>query len=534
MAKKKSKDPNNKNPNPNSDDTSGVSDSSNVLTKLFGETLESEASNSLFSSDNPFRRKPIDDAPQNPPIQQNPNNGDVENPSEADQNKRKRNKEKKRDRLDDNSAGKPLRNDVKLDAGQNPNIEKVDGSGSNLDLDEKNEEGKKKKKRKRDELEREYEAKKYGVVPDDEEERREKVGAGKKRKAVDNPAEIMVSQEGYDDESKLLRTVFVGNLPLKVKKKALLKEFSNFGEIESVRIRSVPTLDSKKPKKVQIFNGKLNEAADSVHAYIVFKTEQSAEASLAHNMSVVGGNHIRVDRACPPRKKLKGDDASTPLYNNKRTVFVGNLPFDVKDEELYRLFCGIKQLESSVEAVRVIRDPGTSLGKGIAYVLFKTREAANHVCKSHNLKLRDRELRVCHAKSNPQSTPTPSKRKNPFPGDSVTSPSKKFTPGTFKRSEGRYKLNTQGDTSYQGTRASKSGEKKRTPSLRPMGGFKSRPKAGEKVKQRTEKRPSVAARKAKANGLNTGGGGFSKQGGNKRKMDSSTPQNSNRKKKPRN
>lgn len=42
----------------------------------------------------------------------------------------------------------------------------------------------------------------------------------------------------------------------------------------------------------------------------------------------VGGNHIRVDRACPPRKKLKGD--SSPLFDNKRTVFVGNLPFDVK------------------------------------------------------------------------------------------------------------------------------------------------------------------------------------------------------------
>lgn len=116
----------------------------------------------------------------------------------------------------------------------------------------------------------------------------------------------------------------------------------------------------------------------------------------------VGGNHIRVDRACPPRKKLKGD--SSLLYDNKRTVFVGNLPFDVKvrflilknscffcflcsfstnitmlcifnslqDEEIYKLFSGIKNLETSIEAVRVIRDPGSSLGKGIAYVLFKT------------------------------------------------------------------------------------------------------------------------------------------------------------------
>lgn len=47
--------------------------------------------------------------------------------------------------------------------------------------------------------------------------------------------------------------------------------------------------------------------------------------------------------------------------------------FSLQDEELYNLFSGIANLESSVEGVRVIRDPHMSLGKGIAYVLFKTR-----------------------------------------------------------------------------------------------------------------------------------------------------------------
>lgn len=93
------------------------------------------------------------------------------------------------------------------------------------------------------------------------------------------------------------------------------------------------------------------------------------------------------------------------MYDNKRTVFVGNLPFDIKviftchlafsmvaftasffsqviehllveflqDEEIYRLFASISNLGSSIEAVRVVRDPHSSLGKGIAYVLFKTR-----------------------------------------------------------------------------------------------------------------------------------------------------------------
>jgi hypothetical protein len=45
----------------------------------------------------------------------------------------------------------------------------------------------------------------------------------------------------------------------------------------------------------------------------------------------------------------------------------------VQDEELYQLFSGIPNLESSVEAVRVVRDPHLNVGKGIAYVLFKSR-----------------------------------------------------------------------------------------------------------------------------------------------------------------
>lgn len=40
---------------------------------------------------------------------------------------------------------------------------------------------------------------------------------------------------------------------------------------------------------------------------------------------------------------------------------------------MYQLFTGKSNLENSIEAVRVIRDPHLNIGKGIAYVLFKTR-----------------------------------------------------------------------------------------------------------------------------------------------------------------
>ncbi|KAF6151728.1 hypothetical protein GIB67_002011 [Kingdonia uniflora] len=401
----------------------------------------------------------------------------------------------------------------------------------------------KKKKRKRDEIESEYEARSYGVVTESDLVKKK---VGEKRKSIDDPADMMVSKDGFDDESKLLRTVFIGNLPLKMKKKVLLKEFSQFGEVGSLRIRSVPLVNSKTPRKGAIFKGEINESVDSIHAYIVFIDEQSAKASLSHNMAVVGGNHVRVDMACPPRKKLKGDSAS--IYDNKRTVFVGNLPFDVKDEEIYQLFCGIKQFQSSIEAVRVIRDPHTSIGKGIAYVLFKTRDVANLVTRKQ-LKLRDRDLRLFHTRAD--STPLKTRSSDSTPSKKRSSPYSSVDNFRGKKiamsSNGTSINNSKSKTlSYQGFRANKSGNKKKEGShprttkegFRPRTtkeGF--RPRTTEQVKQKTStkseegkgrkgKRPAVAARKAKA--LSISNGGTPKQTGKKRKAESRTPASSQR------
>ncbi|GKE08065.1 RNA-binding protein 34 [Tanacetum coccineum] len=120
-----------------------------------------------------------------------------------------------------------------------------------------------KKERKRDEVEAEYEERKYGGVDVDKgEDEGVKVKIGEKRKGKGDE-QLLVAKEGFDDEEKLLRTVFVGNLPLKVKKKALLREFAKFGEVESVQIRSIPLLDDKTPRKGAIIKKQINDAVDS-------------------------------------------------------------------------------------------------------------------------------------------------------------------------------------------------------------------------------------------------------------------------------
>ena len=53
-------------------------------------------------------------------------------------------------------------------------------------------------------------------------------------------------------------------------------------------------------------------------------------------------------------------------HDTKRSVFLGNLPFDVGDDAVREHFveCG------TVENVRIVRDAKTGLGKGFGYLLF--------------------------------------------------------------------------------------------------------------------------------------------------------------------
>ncbi|KAL1556348.1 RNA-binding protein 34 [Salvia divinorum] len=515
-------------------ESNDASNSSTVFKTLFGEVPgQDPAASSLFSDNNPFHRKflktqsPIEESrlglagKEHIDAEYEANLEDSEF-SEAKKPK-KRKKEKAEREISDFDGEEVEEKSKKLKTAkrkEGENNEKSNLVSESEEIVEKDYEGngdkneKKKKKRKRDEVEAEYEAKRYGVNDEIDESKGLNNVVGEKRKKMENPEDMMVSKEGFDDEGKLLRTIFVGNLPLKLKKKEIAKEFSKFGEVESVRIRSVPIVDGKMPRKGAVILKKINENGNSVNAYVVFKTEESAQASLAHNMAVVGGNHIRIDRACPPRKKLKGDNPL--LYENKRTVFLGNLPFD--DEEIYQLFSNIKNLEISVEAVRVIRDPGSSLGKGIAYVLFKTVDAANMALKKRNLWIRNRELRLSHAKPADSSL----KRMNASePQSNIATKSRKM--------DGGYKELAKADVSYQGLHASKSGGQKKVRTKVNILSAKSKPQPAKEKSSGTKKRPAVAARKEKA----LRAASASKVAGTKRKLGNPSPQSGGQKKKAR-
>jgi nucleolar protein 12 len=104
------------------------------------------------------------------------------------------------------------------------------------------------------------------------------------------------AKDGKDaDDARLPRTVFVGNLPATVQRKALARLFADCGAVESVRLRSLPLKApetgsggkvSKMPRRGAIASGAI-DADHSAHAYVVFAEEAAVEAALALNMKEV-------------------------------------------------------------------------------------------------------------------------------------------------------------------------------------------------------------------------------------------------------
>ncbi|CDH52915.1 nucleolar protein [Lichtheimia corymbifera JMRC:FSU:9682] len=191
-----------------------------------------------------------------------------------------------------------------------------------------------------------------------------------------------------DEKEKNERTVFVGNVPVacceeKSKSRALKRAFATYGAIESMRFRSTAFSETL-PRKAAFIAKKFHDNRSVTNAYIVYKTKESADKALAMNGQVFMEKHLRVDNAANPKP-----------HDRKRSVFVGSLPFDAEEEELWKFFadCG------AIDNVRLIRDKKTNIGKGIGYVQFTRRAAVDLALALDDKPLRDNHtLRIQRCK----------------------------------------------------------------------------------------------------------------------------------------
>ena len=297
---------------------------------------------------------------------------------------------------------------------------------------------KKRKRRKQvDNLEAEY-LHKLAVEEAEEEEENQAEQAVKRQKKKDNPDELahqrkqsdqrvsglehgselstdndedyeipahetQVSPKDAEEQAKLLRTVFLGNVSIdaitsKSSRKLLVRHMSSFfgslptdaeapNRVESLRFRST-AYSAAGPKRAAFAKKELMDTTTkSTNAYLVYSNKVCAKTAAQRlNGSVVLDRHLRVDEVAFPAKT-----------DHRRCVFVGNVGF-VDDESQ------IKQVEEAglnvrskprlgdaeeglwqqfakagkVESVRVIRDAKSRISKGFAYVQFHVRSCSTN------------------------------------------------------------------------------------------------------------------------------------------------------------
>jgi nucleolar protein 12 len=129
----------------------------------------------------------------------------------------------------------------------------------------------------------------------------------------------------------------------------------------------------------------------------VFTSADAARAAQGLNNTLIEGRHLRVD-------KVREDGRAK--YDPKRTVFVGQVHFEAGEEELRALFAGrVSGGDASIEAVRLVRDPATMRGKGIAYVLFRERTHVAEALGLHGTTFRKRTLRVTRCVDSDKAAP---------------------------------------------------------------------------------------------------------------------------------
>eukprot|EP00984_Skeletonema_dohrnii_P006435 scaffold2300_cov116-Skeletonema_dohrnii-CCMP3373.AAC.3 len=210
--------------------------------------------------------------------------------------------------------------------------------------------------------------------------------------------ESSADKEKRQEEEK--RTIFVGNLPADITRRALAGIFKPCGEVASSRLRSVAVAGVKLPpeqagnqklmRQVCANTGKLLADAPKkcAQGYVVFKSIESVEKALKLNNTTYQSHTLRVDNA-------------SPTIEPGHSVFVGNLPYGA-DEETLREHFEDKLSEGdfneadgeAISGVRIIRDNETQKCKGFGYVILRDATLVPLALQLHETKYMKRELRV--------------------------------------------------------------------------------------------------------------------------------------------
>ncbi|KAF3919675.1 Nucleolin [Dactylellina cionopaga] len=174
------------------------------------------------------------------------------------------------------------------------------------------------------------------------------------------------------------KRIYVGNISYGIRGEDLEREFSEFGKVVSARVIYDPRGLSKG------------------FGYVEFDEQDSATTAVTkmHGL-IVDGRRINVQYVLRPDRPDNGMEVNPP----SRTLFIGNLSFDITDKDLNELFADVRNCTD----VRVAIDRRTGQPRGFAHADFVDIASAESAKDSLQHKsIYGRQLRIDFTKTSPQ------------------------------------------------------------------------------------------------------------------------------------
>lgn len=174
--------------------------------------------------------------------------------------------------------------------------------------------------------------------------------------------------------------IFVRNVAFDATEEHLKEVFSKYGEV------------------VTSYLGRDARGLSRGYGFIYFNNAEDMNKALAN----VDGSfwHGRRLQCLPRVRKSRG--ASKAPAEPSASIFIGNIPYEITDVELNRLFEGIENLED----VRVAVDRTTGWPRGFAHADFADKASAlNAIERLKGIKIGERELKLDFASVTKPSQP---------------------------------------------------------------------------------------------------------------------------------
>lgn len=189
------------------------------------------------------------------------------------------------------------------------------------------------------------------------------------------------TEQVFAADENTSREVFVSNCSFDATEEDFRNQFSQYGEISEI---TIPTqFKTGRPKGF---------------AFVLFATEEAREAALDADCSTMLGRQIgvrankgRIERAGRIPKPRPAGLSEKP--DGCRTIYVGNLPYSLDEDQLQQLFADCGQANA-----RVVRQSWSKRSRGFGYVEFENEAAVDQAVQK-DISIDGRELRLDYAKN---------------------------------------------------------------------------------------------------------------------------------------